>query len=76
MPKVNGLEFLQVLKSNQKLKYIPILVMSSSSNREDIKKCFEIGVSGYMIKPLRYEDYQRKISSLISYWTENELISE
>lgn len=75
MPKVNGLEFLQVLKSNQKLKYIPILVMSSSNNRQDIKKCFEIGVSGYMIKPLRYEDYQRKISSLISYWIENELIS-
>lgn len=76
MPKVNGIEFLQILKSNPKLKYIPILVMSSSSNRQDIKKCFEIGVSGYIIKPLRYEDYQKKIEAIIGYWTENELISE
>ena len=76
MPKLNGLEFLQILKDNEKLKYIPIIVMSTSHYRSDIMKSFEIGAAGYMIKPLHYQDYQKKISSLISYWTENELISE
>jgi CheY-like chemotaxis protein len=75
MPKVNGVEFLKILKTNAQLQYIPILVMSSSNNHNDIKKCYEIGVSGYMIKPLRYEDYKQKITSLIEYWTNNELIS-
>ena len=75
MPKVNGIEFLKILKSNSSLNYIPIIVMSTSNNRNDIKKCYEIGVSGYMIKPLHYEDYKNKISNLIGYWMGNELIS-
>jgi CheY-like chemotaxis protein len=75
MPKINGLEFLRILKSNSSLNYIPIIVMSTSNNRNDIKKCYEIGVSGYMIKPLHYEDYKDKISNLIGYWMGNELIS-
>ena len=75
MPKVNGIEFLKILKSNSNLDYIPIIVMSTSNNHNDIKKCYEIGASGYMIKPLRYEDYKKKISCLIGYWMDNELIS-
>ena len=75
MPKVNGVEFLKILKSNGNLQYIPIVVMSTSNNHNDIKKCYEIGVSGYMIKPLHYEDYQKKIQCLIGYWMDNELIS-
>jgi len=75
MPKINGIEFLRILKNNSSLNYIPIIVMSTSNNRNDIKKCYEIGVSGYMIKPLHYEDYKNKISNLIGYWMGNELIS-
>ena len=75
MPKINGIEFLKILKNNSSLNYIPIIVMSTSNNRNDIKKCYEIGVSGYMIKPLHYEDYKNKISNLIGYWMGNELIS-
>jgi len=76
MPKVNGIEFLRILKLNKVLQYIPIIVMSTSNNHSDIQKCYEIGVSGYMIKPLHYEDYQKKITNLIQYWLNNELISD
>ncbi|MBL4605724.1 MAG: response regulator [Flavobacteriaceae bacterium] len=76
MPKINGDEFLKILKLNKTVQYIPIVVMSTSDNHNDIKRCYEVGVSGYIIKPLRYEDYQEKISNLIGYWTSNELISE
>ena len=62
--------------TNEKLQFIPIVVMSTSSNQKDIKECYEIGVSGYIIKPLHYEDYQKKIQSLLDYWLNNELISE
>ena len=75
MPKINGVEFLKILKTIPNLQYIPIIVMSTSNNHNDIKKCYEIGASGYMIKPLHYEDYQEKITNLIGYWTHNELIS-
>ncbi len=75
MPKINGVEFLKLLKSNKKLRYMPIVVMSSSNNYTDIKKCYEIGVSGYMIKPLHYDDYKKKITSMIGYWSDNEIIA-
>ncbi|OSY87669.1 transcriptional regulator [Tenacibaculum holothuriorum] len=74
MPKMNGIEFLNILRKNERLKYIPIVILSSSNNKEDVKKCFEIGISGYLIKPLRYEDYKQTINKLLAYWSANNLL--
>lgn len=74
MPKMNGIEFLKILRAETKLKYIPIVILSSSDNREDIKQCYEVGVSGFMLKPLRYEDYKKNINTILNYWNVNELI--
>lgn len=73
MPKMNGIEFLKLLKSKEKIKYIPIIILSSSNNHNDVKECYDIGIAGYVIKPLHYEDYSDRISSLINYWKNNEL---
>lgn len=75
MPKMNGLEFLRILRANEQLKYIPIVILSSSDNKEDVKKCFEIGVSGYFIKPLRYEDCKQTITTILAYWSANNLLT-
>lgn len=75
MPKMNGIEFLKILKSDSIYKYIPIIVMSSSDNHNDLKECYEIGIAGYIIKPLKYDDYNNHILSLLSYWNINQLIS-
>lgn len=76
MPKMNGIEFLRKIKTKPELAFIPIIVLSTSNNFEDVKKCYEIGVSGYMIKPLHYEDYKKKIDALVTYWLQNELVLE
>lgn len=75
MPRINGIEFLSILKNNEALKYIPIVIMSTSSNLNDIKTCFEIGIAGYMTKPLKYEEYKAKVEALCQYWSLNELIA-
>lgn len=75
MPKVNGIEFLRVLKNDDVLKYIPTVVLTTSNNHKDIHECYKIGIAGYMIKPLKYEDYQNKLIKLLSYWSVNELIT-
>ncbi|CAM1344263.1 response regulator [Tenacibaculum amylolyticum] len=75
MPKMNGLEFLKILKSHDTLKYIPIVILSSSDNHQDLKACYELGIAGYMIKPLRLEDYTKSITTMLEYWSYNELIS-
>ena len=74
MPKMNGLEFLKILKSNPDLKYTPVVILSTSNNHNDLKESYEIGIAGYIVKPLKYEDYAHKIKCLIEYWSVNELI--
>ncbi|WP_029489284.1 response regulator [Ochrovirga pacifica] len=75
MPKINGIEFLSILKKDEVLRYIPTIILSTSNNKKDLLECYKIGIAGYVIKPLKYEDYVSKIKVLISYWSENQLIS-
>lgn len=74
MPKMNGIEFLKLLKSDEVLRYIPAVVLSTSNNRKDILECYSIGIAGYLMKPLKYEDYKTKIENLVAYWSTNEFI--
>lgn len=74
MPKMNGIEFLRILKKDEKLKYIPAIILSTSNNHKDILECYKIGVAGYVMKPLRYEEYTMKIKNLVAYWSSNEFI--
>ncbi len=76
MPKMNGIEFLKNLKSNSRLKHIPSIILSTSNNHNDLKESYEIGIAGYIVKPLKYEDYVQKIKCLIDYWAVNELINK
>jgi CheY-like chemotaxis protein len=75
MPKLNGIEFLTILKNDPVLKYIPTIILTTSSNFKDVKECYKIGIAGYILKPLKYEDYVIKIQKLLDYWSCNELIS-
>lgn len=74
MPKISGIEFLKILKADEKLRYIPTIILTTSSNQRDLLECYEIGIAGYVLKPLKYEDYVSKIEKLLSYWSVNELI--
>jgi len=74
MPKINGIEFLKILKEDERLQYIPTIILTTSSNQRDLLACYKIGIAGYVLKPLKYEDYVSKIEKLLSYWSINELI--
>ncbi len=74
MPKVNGIEFLASLKKDDLLKYIPTIVLTTSNNPKDILECYKIGIAGYILKPLKYEDYVSRINKVLAYWSENVLI--
>ena len=74
MPKINGIEFLEILKNNESIKFIPTIILTTSSNEKDLLACFNLGISGYILKPLKYDEYIEKINLLLSYWSANELI--
>ncbi|WP_348667179.1 response regulator [uncultured Polaribacter sp.] len=73
MPRISGIEFLMILKNNEDLKHIPTVILTTSDNQKDIEECYRIGVSGYIVKPLKYYDYVDKIQNVLSYWGINEI---
>ncbi len=75
MPKMNGIEFLTALKENDVLKFIPTVILTTSNNHRDMIECYKIGIAGYILKPLKYEEYRSKIKALLDYWSLNELKS-
>jgi len=68
LPKVDGLEVLQRIKSDERTKKIPVVVMTSSREDKDLETCYALGVNGYVVKPVEFEDFSRAVSELGCYW--------
>lgn len=76
MPKMNGLEFLKSIKNNDKLKRFPVIILTTSKEDQDKLESFNLGVAGYMIKPVDYQKFVEVIKTIDSYWTLSELPEE
>ena len=73
MPRMNGFEFLEALKSNPCLGHLPVVILSTSTSAEDLKNCYAAGIAGYVLKPLNYDQYVEKIRRVLDYWSINEI---
>jgi len=76
MPKMNGLELLQVIKKDPSLKKIPVVVLTTSKNDQDKFESFDLGVAGYMIKPVDYQQFVEVVRTINLYWTLSEMPDE
>jgi CheY-like chemotaxis protein len=70
LPKLNGIEVLQQIKSNPTLRTIPVIMLTTSDRVEDITRSYEAGANGYVCKPLLFEDYSKVVDSIRQFWTE------
>jgi two-component system, response regulator len=68
MPKVGGLEVLSRIKSDQRTKAIPVVVLTSSKEHPDIEMCYQLGVNSYIVKPVEFESFLKAVSDLGLYW--------
>lgn len=73
MPKMNGIEFLKIAKQDAQLKKIPVVVLTTSREEQDMVESFNLGVAGYMIKPVDYMQFVEVIRTINLYWTLSEL---
>jgi len=73
MPRMNGIEFLTLVKQDEALKRIPVVVLTSSSEEQDKVDSFDLGVAGYMIKPVDYHQFVEVMRAIDLYWTLSEL---
>ncbi len=68
MPKVNGIEVLQKIKSDERTKTTPVVILTSSKEDPDIHKCYALGANSYIVKPVNFEGFAEAIKNLGFYW--------
>jgi CheY-like chemotaxis protein len=68
LPKVDGLEVLRKIKSDERTKVIPIVVLTSSTEERDIVESYELGVNSYIVKPIDFDKFINAISEIGLYW--------
>jgi CheY-like chemotaxis protein len=73
MPIMNGIEFLQNIKQDEQLKRIPVIVLTTSEEQQDKVNSFNLGVAGYMAKPVDYRQFVEMMRSIDMYWTISEM---
>lgn len=74
MPKVGGSEVLEILKKEEETRNIPVVVLTSSMEERDLKRCYALGVNSYILKPVDYTEFSRTIKRVGRYWLELNLI--
>jgi len=73
MPKMNGIEFLKIVKADDVLRKIPVVVLTTSKEESDIVESFKLSVAGYIVKPVDYKKFVEAIRAIELYWTLSEL---
>jgi len=68
MPKVDGIEVLQAIKQNDKLRSIPVVMLTSSAEENDIVRSYDLGVNSYLVKPVDFRKFSQEIAKVGVYW--------
>ena len=69
MPKVDGLEVLKTIKSDENLKIVPVVMLTSSREEQDVVKSYRLGVNAYVVKPVSFQQFVESVKQLGAFWT-------
>ena len=68
LPKVNGLEVLQQIRSDERLKTIPVVVLTSSHEEKDMLASYQLGVNAYVVKPVNFHEFVNAVKEVGMFW--------
>ena len=68
LPKVSGIEVLRHIKSDQRLRRVPVVVMTSSREERDVVETYDLGVNSYIVKPVTFEQFSESVRQVGMYW--------
>jgi two-component system response regulator len=68
LPKVNGIQVLEQLKSDYRTRFIPVVILSSSNEERDLVRSYELGANSYIQKPMDFEKFRYTVKTVVLYW--------
>lgn len=68
MPRMDGLEVLRAVKSDPQLRTIPVVILTSSREEQDVVRSYELGVNAYVVKPVEFDQFMRAVRDLGLFW--------
>jgi CheY-like chemotaxis protein len=68
MPRMDGIEVLQIIRTDPALKMIPVVMLTSSREEPDLKTCYHLGVNAYVVKPVDFKDFFEAVKRLGVFW--------
>lgn len=68
MPRMDGIEVLQIIRTDPALKMVPVVMLTSSHEEPDLKKCYDLGVNAYVVKPVDFKDFFDAVKQLGVFW--------
>jgi CheY-like chemotaxis protein len=75
LPGASGIDLLSYLRTDLELRYIPVVVMTTSADERDIRQTYTRHISGYFIKPLEPMAFRRRLRAITNYWSESEMMT-
>jgi CheY-like chemotaxis protein len=68
MPKVDGIQVLNQLKSDERMRSVPVVILTSSRETRDLDECYKLGVNAYVVKPVRFAEFIEAIKGIGVFW--------
>jgi len=68
MPKVDGLEVLRIIRGDERLKHIPVVILTSSREEKDLVEGYALGVNAYVVKPVDFQEFVEAVKTLGAFW--------
>ncbi len=68
MPKLDGIQVLKQIKSDENLKSIPVVILTSSRESRDLETCYQLGANGYVVKPVKFADFVETVREIGVFW--------
>jgi two-component system, response regulator len=68
LPKIDGIEVLRRVRSDERTRSLPVVVLTSSQEERDISECYKLGVNSYVVKPVEFDKFYKAVADLGTYW--------
>jgi two-component system, response regulator len=68
LPKISGMEVLKRIRESERMKFVPVVILTSSNEQQDLKDCYELGCNSYIRKPVDFKQFAEAVAQLQLYW--------